>query len=284
MKKTRALILIIITMLAFSACGSTAGDTDTVENTSYDDFIEAMTQIKGYGDITSAMELPVHSAYYYSMAGAGAGSLRFAVEYILWLKGEGESFDAFTSGSPYTGWDTIAELNYASPYPYYFEGLLLEIQGESGDDCYANSVLTPLFPEEGLNFGYLKNTGVEELYDLRNRLLALEGEIYEVYTPDITGFTRDWKNCDSAYLRSLSEEALGAGDYAAALETARIALRGDPFDSVNWNNAMACALFAGEWEEMGAYLDEGLTVFPDDENLLAMKQAITDASGELSEG
>lgn len=82
-----------------------------------------MKEIKTRGDKTSEMGLPVNSEYYYSFAGASVSAFRYAVEYILWLKGEGDTLDSFTSGSRYSGFDTIAEINCSSPYPTYFEEL-----------------------------------------------------------------------------------------------------------------------------------------------------------------
>ena len=135
---------------------------------SYSEFINVMKEIKTRGDKTSEMGLPVNSEYYYSFAGASVSAFRYAVEYILWLKGEGDTLDSFTSGSRYSGFDTIAEINCASPYPTYFEGLLYEVQGkkEEAIESYAWASIMPAFPEEGLDFYYLKKMEVNKLYEL----------------------------------------------------------------------------------------------------------------------
>ena len=68
-----------------------------------------MKEIKTRGDKTSEMGLPVNSEYYYSFAGASVSAFRYAVEYILWLKGEGDTLDSFTSGSRYRFFCTTTE-------------------------------------------------------------------------------------------------------------------------------------------------------------------------------
>ena len=61
------------------------------DGSSYSEFINVMKEIKTRGDKTSEMGLPVNSEYYYSFAGASVSAFRYAVEYILWLKGEGDT-------------------------------------------------------------------------------------------------------------------------------------------------------------------------------------------------
>ena len=244
------------------------------DGSSYAAFIAVMRDVKTYGDRMAQAGLTAHSEYYYSFAGASVSALRYAVEYILWLKGEGDSLASFTAGSRYTGWETIAEINYASPYPSYFEGLLLEVQGKT-DECidpYAAAAIMPLFPEEGLDFYYLKKMDVPALYELRDTLRQLEDQIYGAYTPALTGHAWDRLAFDAGYLVGQSAAGIRAQEYASAFWYARQALPADPSDVTVWQNAAACALYAQEFERAGAYLDEGLTAFPEDEDLLRLKQ------------
>ncbi len=244
------------------------------DGTSYTDFMNVMREIKKYGDITSEKGLTSFSEYYYSFAGASVSALRYAVETILWLKGEGGSFDDFVSDSRYAGWDRIAEINYSSPYPSYFEGLLLEVQGKSEEclDPYAVSSIMPMFPEEGLDFYYLKKMDVSALYELRDELREIEDSIYSAYSPSLTG--RDWDRLyfDPEYLIALSYESVEAADYDSAFFYARQALKDDPFEPVVWHNAVMCALCAGEFALAGQWVDEGLAAFPDDEQLTDFRQ------------
>ena len=287
-RKTAVLILAFLLAGVFCSCslspvlsgqeGGNAGDaTDT------DTFLSVMREIKAWGDRTAALGLRVHSEYYYSFAGASVGALRYAAESILWLKGEGDTMESFTSGSRYTGWETIAEINYASPYPSYFEGLLLEIQGKYEEciDPYAAASIMPLFPEEGLDFYYLKKMSVADLYELRDTLRAFEDTLYAVYTPALTGAEWDRNGFDPEYLLAKSRESVQSAEYGDALRYAKLALKADPFDAVVWQNAALCALYALDLELMGEYLDEGLTAFPEDETLQMLRQSMMDAVSEM---
>lgn len=259
------------------------GNADSISATSCDDFIALMSSIKERGDKTTQLGLQATGEYYYSFAGASTSALRYAVEYILWLKGEGDTLANFTSDSRYSGWDTIAEINYASPFTSYFEGLLLEIQGQYEESLkpYSIASIMPSFPDEGLDFYYLKKMEVADLYALRDRLRDLEEEIYRAYKPKLTG--RDWDRYlfNTDYLLGLSSESVDAGDYAKALEYARLALKADPFSADVWSNAAACALLAQDLPLTGSYVDEGLAIFPEEERLLELRRSFLRAGEKM---
>ena len=292
------LLLILSLILALSLCACDPGpgidgsrapdgsDEETGDGTPYNGFIAVMTEIKERGDETAALGLPVNSEYYYSFAGASVSALRYAAEYILWLKGEGDTLASLTADSRYTGWGTIAEINYASPYPCYFEGLLLEVQGkyEECTEPYAAASIMPLFPKEGLDFYYLKSMSVEALYTLRNTLRSLEDAIYASYTPVITGAEWDRNMFDAEYLVAKSHDEVRGADYEKALWYAKNALKADPFAETVWQNAAMCAMYALDLELMGEYVDEGLAVFPQDETLLMFRQSMIDAVKEMEAG
>ena len=111
----RILTILLCAALVFSlgACGEQKKSPES-ENTSWADFVQVMTAFKERGDQTSEMGLPVESEFFYSYAGASVSAFRYAVEYVLWLKGEGSTLAEFTADSPYCGWETIAEINYSS--------------------------------------------------------------------------------------------------------------------------------------------------------------------------
>lgn len=265
------------------ASNGSGGNADSVTATSCDDFIALMSSIKERGDKTMQLGLQATGEYYYSFAGASTSALRYAVEYILWLKGEGDTLASFTADSRYSGWDTIAEINYASPYTSYFEGLLLEIQGKYEESLkpYSIASIMPAFPDEGLDFYYLKKMEVADLYALRDRLRDLEEKIYAAYTPNLTG--REWERYlyHTDYLLGLSAESVDAKDYAKALTYARLALKADPFSADVWNNAAACALLAQDLPLTGSYVDEGLAIFPEDARLLKLRSSFLRAGEEM---
>lgn len=246
-------------------------------------FRQVMERISQYGDRAAKLTLDAQSDYYYSLSGAGISSMRYAVEYILWLKGEGEDLTSFTADSLYTGWDTIAGINYASPYPYYFEGLIYHIQGKTEEavDCYANASIMPLFPEEGLDFFYFKDLKIEELYSLRDELRTQEEALYVSFHPGNSGIPRDYRNYDCSYLCSLAREACDTEDYRMAYLYSKSALKNDAFNAVNYITAAACGIGAEDYITAADYVDEGLLIAPDDEGLKQLSEAIIGLGGTL---
>ena len=290
-KRILSLLLVLVLALSLCACDSikdifnpsTSDDPAVGDGTSYSDFMEVMGDIKGYGDEAAELNMTVQSEYYYSFAGASVSAFRYAVEYVLWLKGEGDTLASFTADSRYAGWDTIAEINYSSPYATYFEGMLLDFQGKHDEAVtpVALASIMPMFPEEGLDFSYLRTMEVDALYTLRDSLRALEDTIYGAYTPSLTG--REWDKYlfDEGYLLAKSEECVQGENYTEALFYAKQALKTNPYEVKNWRNAAMCALTAEEFSLMGAYIDEGLAVFPEDEKLLLLKEMINDALEDM---
>ena len=290
-KRILSLLLVLVLALSLCACDSikdifnpsTSDDPAVGDGTSYSDFIEVMGDIKGYGDEAAELNMTVQSEYYYSFAGASVSAFRYAVEYVLWLKGEGDTLASFTADSRYSGWDTIAEINYSSPYATYFEGMILDFQGKHDEAVtpLAIASIMPMFPEEGLDFSYLRTMEVDALYDLRNSLRELEDTIYGAYTPSLIG--REWDKYlfDEGYLLAKSEECVQGENYTEALFYAKQALKTNPYEVKNWRNAAMCALTAEEFSLMGAYIDEGLAVFPEDEKLLLLKEMINDALEDM---
>ena len=289
-KRILTLLLALLLVLSLGACKNPnqddppSGDDPAVgDGTSYSDFMEIMGDIKEYGDEAAELNLTAQSEYYYSFAGASVSAFRYAVEYVLWLKGEGDTLASFTADSRYTGWDTIAEINYSSPYAAYFEGMLLDFQGKHDEAVtpVALASIMPMFPEEGLDFSYLRIMEADALYTLRDSLRALEDTIYGAYTPSLTG--REWDKYlfDEEYILEQTYTSVQANDYGTALYYAKQGLKANPFDAKIWRNAAMSALYAEELTLMGAYVDEGLAIFPEDESLLALKQMMIDALEDM---
>lgn len=277
MKKLAALLLAALMLLSLAACG---GKTDSGD-TSTKDFLKAMDEMCASGDSMAKQGLSLQAESYYAFAGTSVSSLRYTAEYILWLKGEGETLDALTAESRYAGWDEIASICYASPYPYYFEGLLWQIQGESdkAKTAYKNTLLNPAYPENGVDFYYLRNMEVKDLYALRDELREKENGIYGKYAPAPISVEREAYLFDTEYLRAKSEEALEAADYAAAAAYGRAAVLNDPLDALNFRNAALCCLYNGEGENAAKYLDAGLVVSPEDEGLNTLYNAFEQLGG-----
>ena len=223
------------------------------------------------------------SAYFYGLAASAVSSLRLAVERILWLKGEGDDFASLSEGSAYTDWDEIAELCLASPYPYYFEGLIHEIQGEGDEasECYISASVMPNFPDDGMSFMYLRDLTVSELYSLRDELRDKENAIYCKYRPVLYGYERNEYTYMPEYLRADALELLEAEKYPEAVIAARYAVRMNPTDAGNWLVAITAAAYADDGLQAGRWLDEGLKYFPENEELLNLQSSFSDMlSGE----
>ena len=289
-KRILTLLLALLLVLSLGACKNPNqddppnGDDPAVgDGTSYSDFMEVMGDIKKYGDEAAELNLTAQSEYYYSFAGASVSAFRYAVEYVLWLKGEGDTLASFTADSRYAGWDTIADINYSSPYATYFEGMLLDFQGKHDEAVtpVALASIMPMFPEEGLDFSYLRTMEADALYTLRDSLRALEDTIYGAYIPSLTG--REWDKYlfDEEYILEQTYTSVQANDYGTALYYAKQGLKANPFDAKIWRNAAMSALYAEELTLMGAYVDEGLAIFPEDESLLALKQMMIDALEDM---
>lgn len=278
MKRMTAALLCVLLVFSLAACGgnTASGDTDTKQ------FLKAMDELCASGDKLSEQGLSLQAESYYAFAGASVSALRYAAEYILWLKGEGESLDSFTADSRYAGWDEIASVCYASPYPYYFEGLIFHVQDEkeAAKTAYANALLNPAYPEDGVDFYYLRDMSVEKLYALRDELREKENELYDRYAPRPVTVERDPYLFETTYLRAKSEEAFAAEDYALAADYGRIAVQNDPLDPLNFKCAALCCLYADKAGEAADYLDAGLMLAPEDEGLQTLLTVFTQLGGE----
>ena len=88
---------------------------------------------------------------------------------------------------------------------------------------------------------------------------------------------------EAGRLLDLSAEAIKKDDYGGALVYAKDALKTGPFDPSIWQGAVLAAIYAEDFELAGEYLDEGLTVFPDDAGLCGLKRTFADASDAMTE-
>jgi hypothetical protein len=194
--------------------------------------------------------------------------MRYAVEELLYLKGAG-SLAEVSGGSRFAGWDSIAGISYASPFPDYFQGLIYQMQEKNSEalPLLTSALMNPAYPEDGFDFMYLNDKSVSELTALRNELRAEENEIYKIFTPRPAIVEREVYNFYPEYLRAKSAEALRAGEIATAYAYARSAVTCDPFDILNFRNAVLGAVAAGDFDGAAEYLDAGLALEPNDEGM-----------------
>lgn len=276
------IIIIALCLLLFAGCSSPQESKKDEEGLTKEELYKLCDRAISYGKKTSKLLMDETSAYFFGFAGAAISSMRLAVERTLWLKGEGENFAALSEGSRYTDWDTIAEINFASPYPYYFEGLIYDFQGktEEAGTCYGYAASMDNFPDKGLNFYYLRNMDVSELYALRDELRAREDKIYELWTPDFHGYERSVYNAFPDYMYNDAIERMDAEDYDGAVDTMRIVLRENPKVESFWGAAVIAALYADQPYQAALWLEEGLKYFPKSEKLDTLKKSLEKIAAE----
>lgn len=282
-KITSLLLILLFVFAALAACTPGEEPADAASDAlSEKEFFKLIEQSEKYGKRFDDLLMEETSAYFYGFAGASASAMRFAVERLLWLKGEGEDFDSLTAGSRYTNWDEIAEICYASPYPYYFEGLIYELQGktEEAAKAYLNASVMGNYPEKGLDFRYLRDMSVTDLYALRDKLRGCEDGIYEKYRPVLYGYERTPYNFSADYLCADAMELLDAGKYGEALIPAIYAVRIRPKTAEFWICAITAASYADEAYKATKLLEEALRYFPDHEGLNALASSFKDVNNE----
>jgi len=169
-----------------------------------------------------------------------------------------------------TDWNEIASMSYASPYPWYFEGLIFSSQGKNDEAqaCYEMALLNPAFSaehDEALSVMFAMS--VKELEATREKLAVLEDKISAVYKWEQTAYPREKLGFDDVYLRTLAKECLEANptDYRRALRHYEAALKVNPYEG---DNFVGCRLlYLGEMDKAFFYVKEGLFVDPEHEGL-----------------
>ena len=234
------------------------------------------------GEYFDSLLMYESSNFWYSQAGAGVGALRLAIERILWLLGEGENFASLSQGSRITSWDELEMMCPSSPYPWYFEGLIYDVQGKADDAayCYAGAESLLNYPDGGMDFHFLKDMPIADLYTARDRLRAIEERLYSEYEPDNTGIEPDPWNGRPDYLISQIVVLTGDEKCEEAMPYAEELVRMAPFEAVNWYSAVVTALGAGEPSYAVIWLREGLGYHPEDKSLLEMSDTIAQIFGE----
>lgn len=284
-KMTAVLVIIVIILLIAGlaavlllkhptapAANEQSGSTTnkTASSSIYEQYVNTMEQLKEKGDGYVSNGMKLQAQYCYGIAGSSISALRFAVDNILCLKGEGKTLSEVV-GEAYGNWDTIASISYSSPYPYYFEGLIYQIQGKEEDakKCYTNAIMNPSFPQKGVSFYYLNGLSVKELYTLKEELVTLEKNIYKEYTPDGGSCKRDPMNFNDEYLRAKAKEALEQepADYEAARQYYITALKVNPFEPKNFSSLALYAIYMEDMDNAVYYTNEGLWIDEKDEAL-----------------
>ena len=256
-------------VLAISLCGCGGRTPDTVKIA--EAYIDGFSKLYERGNEYTDSGLQLQAEYSYGWAAASVSSMRYCVDCLLYLKGEGKSLDEVV-GERMGDWDRIASLNYAVPYPWYFEGLIYNTQGKNAaaQSCYEKALLNPAFsPEHDEALSVLHIMTVNELKSIKVKLTELEDKIYTDYKPEHTGYPREELGFSDSYLRTLARESLlnDPTDYRGALRHYEAALRVNPFEGDNFVGCALMHLYLGEMDETYFYVNEGLFVDPEHEGL-----------------
>ncbi len=290
LKRVLNAILTIATVLGLllSASGCTAFHAlkkiSKEENIAYS-YIDSMIAIFEKGHEFAEAGLMIAADYPYGTAAASISAMRYGVDCLLEAKGE-----ALPQDDRLSNWDEIAALGWASPYPYLFEGIVLEAVGDSDAalSCYTKAALNPALSQDDDNLRYILLLDVPKLEALRTALAEAEDNIFAVYTPMPAAIPRSEHNFSPLYLRDQCRVALEisdtetgepAPDYDMALQYTHGALALEPFNGDNYA-VLAAVYLAMEQPSVAIHwLNEGLFIEPENEMLTTLATSIEEVMG-----
>ena len=222
-------------------------------------YLDRANDLEDVGNVLTA-------EYLRGYAQAEVSSLRMSIDTILWLMGEGESLSDVIGTAPYRTWDDIAGAGLGNEAPFYFEGLLFEIQGEKekAEESYQKAAMNP--GREERDFYYLRHMSVEELYQLREQVLEMECGIADQYTPR-TALVRERTGAEYAPAFHLALMKEYEESPTEMHQCAVNALLTNPTDPSLYSIAATTAINVSKPEEAYEYVNDGLFLFKDDAEL-----------------
>ena len=232
--------------------------------------------------LATAAEFP------YGTAAASISAMRCAVDCLLEMKGTAPMPD-----ERLRSWDEIAALGWASPYPYVFEGIILEAGGDrdAATSCYKKATLNPAISGDDHNLRYILLLDAVQLQTLRSALTEAEDTIFAAYKPMPAAIPRSEYNFSASYLRDQCRAVLEAGgtdetggpalpDYGMALQYYYAALSLDPFNGGNYAGLAALYLSMEEPTAAIRWINEGLVADPENKALNTMVEAMEGVLGQ----
>lgn len=261
------LIAFTLCVAVLTGCSGRASDTAKIT----DAYIDGFAKFYEQGNEYTELGLQLQADYAYGWAAASVSAMRYCADCLISLKSKSQ-----TPNEPSDGrlgdWGKIASLNYASPYPWYFEGLVYNLQdhNDKARACYEKALLNPAFSaEHDEALTVMLTMSVKELKDVRTKLTKLEDKIFAVYKPKQTTYPREALGSNDVYLRILARECLAANpsDYRGALRHYEAALRVNPFEGDNFLGCALMHLYLEETDKTFFYVNEGLFVDPKHEGL-----------------
>ncbi|HBR03135.1 MAG TPA: hypothetical protein DD738_11020 [Ruminiclostridium sp.] len=267
---TGLIVLTLCITAILTGCGGGTSDTAKITDAYIDGFSKFYEQGNEYTDLG----LQLQADYAYGWAAASVSAMRCCADNLISQKSEGRSLEEISDGRM-TDWNEIASMSYASPYPWYFEGLIFNAQGKNDEAqaCYEKALLNPAFSaEHDETLSVMLMMSVEELEATREKLAALEDKIFAVYKPEQTVYPREALGFDDVYLCTLAKECLASDttDYRGALRHYKAALKVNPYEGDNFVGCALMHLYLEEMDEVFFYVNEGLFVDPEHEGLNKM--------------
>ena len=137
-------------------------------------FIENVISIFDMGHEYANDGLTLVAGLPYGTAAASVSAMRYAVDCLLEIKGAPPAEDGRLSD-----WDEIAALGWASPYPYFFEGIVINAKEgiEAATPCYEKACRNPAMTEDDAYLIYIISLDADQLQRLRTALTEAEDEI-----------------------------------------------------------------------------------------------------------
>jgi tetratricopeptide (TPR) repeat protein len=281
MKKTIVLLMLLPLCLgALAGCGNRA---HTDEMKIADAFISGFSGLYELGGEYTQQGLQLQAAYAYGWAAASVSSMRYCTDCLLYLKGEGKTLEE-VAGGRMSDWDEIAAMNYASPYPWFFEGLVYHAENkrDAAEACYEKALVNPAFNSEySQSLMVLAALNVRELKTVKNKLTRLEDQIYAVFTPESGDAARELLCFDDEYLRARARETLETDkNYNEALRFYQAALAVNPYEGDNFAGCALMCLYLDDADRLFFYVNEGLYVDPGHEGLNQLAGLLNGEAGD----
>lgn len=266
-RRVVSVILCILLVFTLSSCSSKQSDAVKIAEA----YISGFEKLYEQGNEYTELGLQLQAEYAYGWSAASISSMRYCIDCMLYLKGEGDSLDDVV-GERLGNWDEIAAMNYASPYPYFFEGLVYNTQDKKEDAqrCYEKALVNPAFSAENDEALLILNIlSVQDLKTVKNLLTAVEDKICDVYKPEKTKYPRSELNFSDKYLRTLARESLEADatNYRQALRHYEAALAVNPYEGDNFVGCALMHMYMSDIDKTYYYVNEGLFVDPEHDGL-----------------
>ena len=261
-----------LTMLALCAVVMLAGCGETSDAAKITDaYIDGISKFYEQGNDYTEQGLSLQADYAYGWAAASVSAMRCCADNLISQKSAGASLEEVSDGRA-TDWNKIASMSYASPYPWYFEGLIFSAQGKNDEAraCYELALQNPAFSaEHDESLSVMLAMSVKELKAVRKKLVALEDKISEVYQWEQPAYPREALGFNDVYLRTRAKECLenNPTDYRGALRHYEAALKVNPYEGDNFVGCALMHLYLEEMDEAYFYVNEGLFVDPAHEGL-----------------